>query len=444
MGKVLIIDDEKQLLRLLSRMIGLEGYTVYEAESCKAGLKLLALHRPEVVLCDVRLPDGSGVEFVKDIKKLYPCTEVVLLTAYGNISDGVLAIKNGAFDYITKGDDNPKIIPLIEKAMKSAVRLYNEKNCQLTDDGKHYTFEGIVGNSPAIQDAISLAKKVSQTDVPVLLTGETGTGKEVFAQSIHQNSKRGRQPFLAINCSAFSRELLESEMFGFKAGAFTGAAKDKQGLFEASDCGTIFLDEIGEMPIDLQAKLLRVLECGEFIKIGESVPSKVNVRIIAATNRDLKKEIAAGNFREDLFYRLSVFQIHLPSLRERTEDIELYVHSFVTILSAKMGKEIPSIAPGFIKVLKKQPWKGNVRELRNVIERSLILTDGELLTEEVLPPGMLHPEDMEAYCGFDLSGVEKTHIRKVLQYTHGNKTETSRLLGIGLTTLYRKIEEYGL
>ncbi len=444
MGKVLIIDDEKQLLGLLSRMIGLEGYEVFQADSCKTGLKQLDLHIPEVVLCDVRLPDGSGVELVKEIKKLYPNTEVVLLTAHGNIPDGVMAIKNGAFDYITKGDDNPKIIPLIANAMEKALASYKRQQDKSQSNGSRYSFDGVVGSSPAIQEAILLARKVSQTDVPVLLTGETGTGKEVFAQSIHANSIRSKKAFVAINCSAFSRELLESEMFGYKAGAFTGALKDKQGLFETADNGTIFLDEIGEMAVDLQAKLLRILECGEYLKIGDASPRKANVRVIAATNRDLGKEISAGNFREDLYYRLSVFQIHLPPLRERVQDIELHICSFVDLLSAKMGKSISSISPGFIRILKQQPWKGNVRELRNVLERSLILTEGDQLTEEVLPPAMLHPEEFGAYHGFDLSGVEKMHIRKVLQYTHGNKTETSRLLGIGLTTLYRKIEEYGL
>ena len=287
---------------------------------------------------------------------------------------------------------------------------------------------------------------MAQTDVPVLLTGETGTGKEVFAQSIHQASSRQGKAFVAINCSSFSRDLLESEMFGHKAGAFTGAMKDTKGLFEEANNGTIFLDEIGEMAFDLQAKLLRILETGEFIKIGDTRPIKVNVRIIAATNRDLSKEIAEGHFREDLFYRLSVFQIHLPPLRERIEDIPLHIKSFVDSLSTKMGKAIQTISPEYINILKQHSWKGNVRELRNVVERSLIIADGNMLTPDSLPLNLQHPEitSTGSYSGFDLSGVEKVHIQKVLKYTNGNKTETSRLLGIGLTTLYRKIEEYKL
>ena len=446
MGKVLIIDDEKQILNLLSRIIGLEGYDVLQAASCKAGIKQVEQHDPEVILCDVYLPDGSGVALVSEIKRLRPLSEVILLTAHGNIPDGVQAIKNGAFDYITKGDDNNKILPLIAKATEKATAAYRQSKTIASAVGKQYTFDTIIGRSPAIQDAVALARKVAATDVPVLLTGETGTGKEVFAQSIHRHSSRNGKAFVAINCSSFSHDLLESEMFGHKAGAFTGALKETKGLFEEANGGTIFLDEIGEMAFDLQAKLLRILETGEFLKIGDTKPLKIDVRVIAATNRDLVKEIAEGHFREDLFYRLSVFQIHLPPLRERTGDIPLHVEAFVSALSSKMGKTIRVISPDYIRILKQNPWKGNVRELRNVVERSLIIADSDTLTPDILPLNMqnLQATPDNGYSGFDLSGVEKMHIQKVLKYTNGNKTETSRLLGIGLTTLYRKIEEYGL
>ena len=446
MGKVLIIDDEKQILNLLSRIIGLEGYDVLQATSFKAGIKQVEQHDPEVILCDVYLPDGSGVALVSEIKRLRPLSEVILLTAHGNIPDGVQAIKNGAFDYITKGDDNNKILPLIAKATEKATAAYRQSKTIASAVGKQYTFDTIIGRSPAIQDAVALARKVAATDVPVLLTGETGTGKEVFAQSIHRHSSRNGKAFVAINCSSFSHDLLESEMFGHKAGAFTGALKETKGLFEEANGGTIFLDEIGEMAFDLQAKLLRILETGEFLKIGDTKPLKIDVRVIAATNRDLAKEIAEGHFREDLFYRLSVFQIHLPPLRERTGDIPLHVEAFVSELSSKMGKTIRVISPDYIRILKQNPWKGNVRELRNVVERSLIIADSDTLTPDILPLNMqnLQATPDNGYSGFDLSGVEKMHIQKVLKYTNGNKTETSRLLGIGLTTLYRKIEEYGL
>ena len=302
MSKILIIDDEVQIRSLLARMLGLEGYEVCQAGDCKAAIRQLEIQQPDVALCDVFLPDGNGVDLVLNIKKTAPNVEVILLTAHGNIPDGVQAIKNGAFDYITKGDDNNKIIPLISRAVEKAkmnVRLekLEKKVSQL------YSFDSILGESKVLKEAVMLAQKVSVTDVPVLLTGETGTGKEVFAQAIHYNSKRSKQSFVAVNCSSFSKELLESEMFGHKAGAFTGALKDKKGLFEEANNGTIFLDEIGEMAFELQAKLLRILETGEYIKIGDTKPTHVNVRIIAATNRNLTEEIKAGRFPEDLFYR---------------------------------------------------------------------------------------------------------------------------------------------
>ena len=445
MSKILVVDDEVQIRTLLSRMLELEGYEVCQAGDCRTALKQLEFQSPDVVLCDVFLPDGNGVDLVSSVKKTALNVEIILLTAHGNIPDGVQAIKNGAFDYITKGDDNNKIIPLVSRAVEKArmnVRLEKlEKKV-----GHTYSFDSVLGDSKALKDAVSLAQKVSETDVPVLLTGETGTGKEVFAQAIHYNSKRAKQNFVAVNCSSFSKELLESEMFGHKAGAFTGALKETKGLFEEASGGTIFLDEIGEMAFDLQAKLLSIRETGEFIKIGDTKPTKVDVRIIAATNRDLEKEIELGHFREDLFYRLSVFQIHLPALRERVEDIPLHIKAFVSAFSSKMGKNIRTISPEYIDALKKRAWKGNVRELRNAIERSLIIADGDTLTLDALPLNMQTSSaaSTESYSGFDLSGVEKMHIQKVLKYTKGNKTETSRLLGIGLTTLYRKIEEYGL
>ena len=291
MSKILIIDDEVQIRTLLTRMMELEGYDVCQAGDCRAALKQLELQNPDVALCDVFLPDGNGVDLVLAIKKAAPNVEVILLTAHGNIPDGVQAIKNGAFDYITKGDDNNKIIPLISRAVEKArmnVRLEKlEKKV-----GQTYSFDSILGESKVLKDAVSLAQKVSGTDVPVLLTGETGTGKEVFAQAIHYSSKRARQNFVAVNCSSFSKELLESEMFGHKAGSFTGALKDKKGLFEEANNGTIFLDEIGEMAFELQAKLLRILETGEYIKIGDTKPTRVNVRIIAATNRIMPERIS--------------------------------------------------------------------------------------------------------------------------------------------------------
>ena len=301
MHTILIIDDEIKIRTLLARILELEGFEIYQAEDLKTGLNKIKTLTPEVILCDVKLPDGNGVEFAKEVKEKFPLIEIILLTAYGNIPDGVQAIKNGAFDYITKGDDNNRILPLLYRALDRV--KYNKEN-EVSQETTSTKLERklLLGKSPIFEQALQLAQKVAPTNATVLLTGETGTGKEVFATAIHQSSMRKDKNFIAINCSAFSKDLLESELFGHKAGAFTGAMKDKKGLFEEAHLGTIFLDEIGEMALDLQAKLLRVLESGEFIKIGETKPTKVDIRIIAATNRNLEKEIASGTFREDLFY----------------------------------------------------------------------------------------------------------------------------------------------
>lgn len=350
-------------------------------------------------------------------------------------------MRNGAFDYIMKGDDNDKIIPLLHRAFDK-VQLAG-KIAQLQKQvGQKYSFESILGDSACIKEAVILAKKVSATDATVLLLGETGTGKEVFAQAIHHSSNRGNKTFIAVNCSTFTKEILESELFGHKAGAFTGAVKDKKGLFEEANGGTIFLDEIGEMPAELQAKLLRVLESGEFIKVGDTRTIKVDVRIIAATNRNLQKETEAGYFRSDLFYRLSVFQIVLPPLRERVKDIPALAGYFAGLFAAKTNKPVPALQKDYMEVLQQYAWPGNIRELKNIIERSVILNDdGQLATKDL--PAELQSAGT-SYSAFDLAGVEKAHIQKVLKHTNGNKAEAARLLNIGLTTLYRKIEEYKL
>lgn len=442
MNSILIIDDEEKLRLLLKRIISLEGFTVLEANNIVSAQKVLEKEPVDVVLCDVKLPDGNGVDFVRTIRQSYPMLEIILLTAFSNVPDGVQAMRNGAFDYIMKGDDNDKIIPLLNRALDK-VQLAKKVEQLQKQVGEKYSFDTIIGGSPLIQQAVELAKKVAATDTTVLLLGETGTGKEIFAQAIHHNSSRGNKSFVAVNCSSFSKELLESELFGHKAGAFTGAVKDKKGLFEEANGGTIFLDEIGEMPAELQARLLRVLETGEFIKVGDTKTLKVNVRTIAATNRDLQKEIETGHFRSDLFYRLSVFQISLPSLQQRAKDIPALAKHFVAVFAAKTNKPVPVLQKEYLEALQQYNWPGNIRELKNVIERSVILENGNELTTSTLPFNMQHAADAKS-SSFELAVVEKQHIQKVLQHTNGNKTETARLLGIGLTTLYRKIEEYHL
>lgn len=446
MNKILIIDDEDKIRSLLSKIIALEGFEVFQASNLKLGYKRLEISDIDLVICDVKLPDGSGVDFSQTIKERFPAIEVILLTAFGNIPDSVQAIKNGVFDYITKGDDNHKIIPLMYKALEKVT--LSKRVLQLEKQlGDKKSFDSIIGKSSLLKTAIDSAKKVAKTDATVLLMGDTGTGKEVFAQAIHHSSYRSKENFIAVNCSAFSKELLENELFGHKAGAFTGAIKDSKGIFEQANNGTVFLDEIGEMPLDLQAKLLRVLESGEFLKVGDSKPIKTNVRIIAATNRNLPKEIELGNFREDLYYRIAVFQIDLPSLRERISDIEDLAIYFLQFFARKSNRKINSISKEYLSALGQHDWRGNIRELRNIIERSVILTEGSELLVESLPFDFSLNKNSEFNkntSAFSMANAEKIHIQKILNYTKGNKAETARLLEIGIATLYRKIEEYQL
>lgn len=442
---LLLIDDEVKLRSLLARILSLEHYQVTEAGTGREALRFLEKDDFPVILCDVKLPDANGVELIPQIKKIRPASEVILLTAYGTIPGGVKAIQQGAFDYLTKGDDNERILPVVSRAAEKA--LLQRRIRQLEEKvGRKYHFDNMLGHSPALLQAIDLAKKVAQTDTTVLLTGETGTGKEVFAQAIHQESPRSSKSFVAVNCSALSREILESELFGHKAGAFTGAIRDKKGLFEEAHEGTLFLDEIGEMPMELQAKLLRVLETGEFMRVGDTKTIRTDVRIIAATNRDLLAESQEGHFRADLFYRLSVFRIHLPALRDRKEDIAVLAGWFARFFADKMNRTAPELTADFLEKLLRYSWKGNIRELKNVIERAVILASGPL-TVDLLPAEILFfsgSETPENGSSFDLSLSEKMLIQKALHHTKGNKTEAARLLNIGLTTLYRKIEEYNL
>ncbi|MDQ0595282.1 two-component system NtrC family response regulator [Chryseobacterium ginsenosidimutans] len=438
-GNILIIDDEIKLLKLLGMILSQEDFTVKEASTARSAMTMLEQFDFDVVLSDVRLPDAFGVDLVKSIKAKYPHLEIILMTAFGNITDAVQAMKNGAYDYLVKGDDNEKIIPLVYKALEKS-KDNQSKIVQKSNTQKG--FNQIIGTSPLILQAKKLAERVALTDATVLLTGETGTGKEVFANAIHEGSDRKKNNFVAINCSAFSKDILESELFGHKQGSFTGAVKDKKGLIEEANSGTLFLDEIGEMPIELQAKLLRVLETKEFIKMGETKVSKSDFRLIAATNRNLEDEIKQGHFREDLYFRLNVFEITLPPLRERKEDLKVLAKNFIDVFSNKLHLSSVQVSSDYYKALEKNDWKGNIRELRNTIERSLILMNDNMLDTESLP----HYSEKISTENDSLSmrSLEQEHILKVLQYTKGNKAEAARLLEIGIATLYRKLEEYGL
>lgn len=448
MGKILVIDDEESLRSILSRLLTLEDYKVLEAGDAKEAMSIIEREEVQVIISDVKLPDANGVELVPKLKERLPLCEIIVLTAYGTIQDGVQAIKSGAFDYITKGDEDNKIIPLVQKAMEKA--QLRERIEQLENRiSEKFSFDKIIGADGLLKDAVNMARRVSLTDAPVLLIGETGTGKEIFAQSIHNSGQRKNNAFVAVNCSAFAKELLESEMFGYKAGAFTGAVKNKKGLFEEAHEGTLFLDEIGELDISLQAKLLRVLETNSFIKQGDTKPTSVNVRIIAATNKDLEEEITKGNFRSDLYYRISVMKIEIPPLRKHKEDIQNLAENFIKEYSLKLKRNIVSVDEEFIEKLKAYNFPGNIRELRNIIERAVILTEGNIIGTESLPsefnrfnrPG----ETKEIKTSLpSLEEIEKQHILDILNQVSGNKTRAAEILGIGITTLYRKLQSYGL
>ena len=436
---LLIIDDEPQLRNMLQRLFQGEGYAVTTAETGAQAMQRLKFQRFQVVLCDVKLPDANGVELTKAIKSQQPDAEVIVFTAFGTIGDAVKAVQNGAFHYLVKGDDNDKLIPTASQALVKAQAQRQVERPTHADP-----FDAITGRSPAIQQVVTLARKVAPTDASVLLTGGTGTGKELFAQAIHATSTRAKKPLVAVNCGALSRELLESELFGHVAGAFTGALKDRKGLIEAAKGGTLFLDELGELPLDLQVKLLRVLETGDYLRVGETVPQKADVRIIAATHHDLLRESAEGLFRQDLYYRLSTFTIRIPTLVERKADIPLLAQVFIDRFAARSKKPITGMVADVKDRLLAYAWPGQVRELRNVIERACILCDGPFLDAASLPLELLGEPERKLSASYDLEQVEREHIRRVLTHTGGNKTLAAELLGIGLTTLYAKVKRYGL
>ncbi|MBK7105465.1 MAG: sigma-54-dependent Fis family transcriptional regulator [Ignavibacteriae bacterium] len=444
-GNVLIIDDQLEIRNLLSKLLELENYNSFSTDNINDGIKIISDEDIQVIILDVRLKEVNSIEFIPIVKKRNPFIEIIMLTAYGKINDGVQSIKLGAFDYIVKGDDDDKIIPTVAKAIDK-YRLSTKLNKLENKIRSKYKFENIIGASDKIKEAISLAKKITDSDSTVLLTGETGTGKEVFAQAIHYESYRADKPFVAINCSAIPKDILESELFGYKKGAFTGAITNKKGLFEEADGGTLFLDEISEIAFNLQAKLLRVLETNSFIKPGDSKETSVDIRILAATNKNLDDAISNEVFRKDLYYRISTFVLNLPSLRERKEDITVLADYFISHFSKKLNKQIISVDPEFHIKLILYPFPGNIRELRNVCERVVILSENGIITSKYLPQEFFIQtnSDWSNENDLSLSKIEMHHIQKILTFTNNNKNKTADLLGIGLTTLYRKIEQYGL
>lgn len=447
--KVLIIDDEKSWCESLRELLIREGYEAEFETSPLSAIETIKKKEFDYVLCDIVMPEMSGMELIEKIKEISPHSTIIMMSAYGTVDTAIEALKRGAYDYISKPFKKDEIILTIKKA-EERQRLLNENILLKRELKSRFGFERIIGRSKAIEEVIEKSKKVAPYRIPVLITGESGTGKELLARSIHLASGCPEERFITINCAAIPETLLESELFGYMKGAFTGATYSKKGLLEEADGGTAFLDEIGDLPTSLQVKLLRFLQDGEIRRLGESATKKVNVRVICATSRDLLKDVKDGRFREDLFYRINVVTIHIPPLRERKEDIPILVEHFLKKFSESMGKRIKGVSASCMKLLMEYPWPGNVRELENQIERAIVLTEKEVLKEEDFPfilewkEGKSHFLEDEFSIKKHTRILEKELIIKAIERTGGNKSKAAKLLQISLRALLYKMKEYGI
>jgi len=441
-AKILVADDETIVRESLRDWLGDVGHQVLTAENGTQALEIIRKEKPAVLITDLVMPGMDGIELMKKAREIAPGIEVIIITAYGSIPTAINAIREGAYDYIEKPFCPERAELLIDKLMEHQWLL--EENIALQQKlEERYRFENIIAKSPRMQQVIEVIKVVAKSNATVLITGETGTGKELVARAIHSQSHRRDRPFVAVSCAALPESLLESELFGHEKGSFTGAYAQKKGKFEVANRGTLFLDEIGEMSANVQVHLLRVLEEKEFSRVGGNEPIKVDVRVISATNRDMKEAIAKGQFREDLYYRLNVVNIELPPLRERTEDIPLLAEHFLKGFALENRKEITGFSPEATDFLLRHEWLGNVRELENAIERAVILAQNSVIDVADLSQQNLVPAGSNA-SEKDLKQVEKDHIQNVLAETGGNYTKAARILGISRMTLYNKAKVYGL
>jgi two-component system response regulator AtoC len=450
--RILIIDDEESFRHMLSVILKREGFDVETASDGEEGLQKVMVNSYDQVLCDIRMPRMDGLEFIKQVQKARIETTLIMMSAYGTVDTALEAMKVGAYDYISKPFKPDEIVLILKKADERE-RLRKENDRLRKEVKREYSFENIVSKNEKMQKIFEVVKKVAPYKSTILIMGESGTGKELVARALHYNSDRSQNAFIPINCGAIPENLLESELFGHAKGAFTDAIRTKKGLFEEADGGTLFLDEIGELPLSLQVKLLRVLQEGEIRRVGESKPIQINVRIVAATARDLIKEVNEGRFREDLFYRLNVFPIHLPPLRERKEDIPLLVMHFIKKYSQDLGKYVSGIHPRALENLLNYRWFGNVRELENTVERAIVLTEKPEIERENLPveiqeflekiPLPAVPEEEYSIKKASKS-LEINLIRKALKKTKGNHTHAARFLEISHRALLYKIKEYGI
>lgn len=450
---ILFVEDNETFRNGITEFLKTQQFKVLEATNKKEALDQFYKNKNilSLILTDLKLPDGNGIEILKEIKKSDPTIPFIFLTGQPDIESAVEALKAGAWDYLTKPVDLQHLLHKIQSCIEN--RLLQIENLELKKKLLEFsTNEFIIGNSPAIQKIIEKAKQIAPTDITVLLEGESGTGKELMANFIHQNSLRKDKPFLKINCGAIVKSLLESELFGVIKGAYTGADKDRPGIFEAASGGTIFLDEIGELDLESQVRLLRVIEEKTVIRVGSTKPIPVDVRIIAATNKNLLEEVEKGNFREDLYYRLAVAKITLPPLRERKEDIILLFNHFVVEFNEKYGKSVTKLSPEVLKFFQNYDWPGNIRQFRNVLESMVIMAKDDTLTKEDIPEELLKgptPSTKKKLIdtiipGITLEEYEKAIIQKNLEFTNGNREKTAELLGISQRTLYRKLNEYNL
>jgi len=445
-NKIVVVDDDKNLAKMLTFILEEQGYEVCEFHDGKSCLRYLHEHDCDLVLTDLRMPDDSGLKILSEIKKYHSDVVVIIITAFGTVETAVEAMKRGAHDFITKPIDKEELIITVHNAVQFRKLLL--ENQQLRKElHERFKFDRFIGKSLEMQKIYTLLRKVASSDANVLITGETGTGKELVARAIHYNSHRRDKPFVAVDCSTIPADLVSSELFGHRKGSFTGAIRDRKGKFELADGGTLFLDEIGEMPLDTQAKLLRVLQERTISPLGDDREISVNVRVIAATNRDLLAAVESGKFRLDLYYRLNVFPIELPPLRKRKEDIPLLVEHF---LRKFCPKNTPCITPRALEILKNYNWPGNVRELENVVERALVLSEGKEILPEHLPD-MINRQTIDSDKileiqipdeGISLEELEKRLIFQALKKAGGNKTRAAKLLGLSRHTLLYRLEKY--
>lgn len=438
MRKILVIDDEQNIRKMLTRVLSPEGFIVKEANNGLEALKRLQEENYSLVLLDLKMPGLNGIETLKKIRKNDLNLPVIMMSAYGSIPEAVEAMKLGALDYLIKPFDIEELKIIIKRAIKQ-YELEVENIYYREEEEKRFNFDEIIGKSNSINKVLEMVKNVSPTTATVLIAGESGTGKELIARAIHKNSLRKNSPFVVVNCVAFSPNLLESELFGHEKGSFTGAIARRIGRFEMANGGTIFLDEIGEMDITIQTKLLRVLQEREFERVGSSRTIKVDVRILSATNKDLKKEVEERKFREDLFYRLNVFGVDVPPLRERKEDIPLIVEHFINKYNKILNKKVKKVSTKAMELLLDYDYSGNIRELENIIERSMIMAKDEIIDEKYF--NFINKETYIEKKG-TLKEVEKELIVKYLIQNKGNRTKTAEILGISRRSLQNKIKEY--